>query len=231
MSFTLPRTAVVLCLTVGLAHAGDGHAHGDHDDGAHETRQLDAHVHGIGQLDIAVEGAEVVMLLTAPAFDIVGFGHAAESDEDKATMEAALAVLADPLALFAPTAAAGCAVEHAKVERVAASEDDHDHGHDDAHSHDAHSHDDHGHEEAGHDHDHDHGHDDHAEEAGGEHADFTAEYHLECANPAELTGFETVYFEAFERAKTLEVQIVTDSGSTAAELTADRPRLDLGGSI
>ena len=51
---------------------------------AEERRELGAHEHGHSTLTIAVEGTRVAMELSAPGADIVGFEHAAETDEQKA---------------------------------------------------------------------------------------------------------------------------------------------------
>ena len=44
---------------------------------AEKTRQLDAHEHGVGQLDIAFDGKQISMELHAPGADIVSFEYAA----------------------------------------------------------------------------------------------------------------------------------------------------------
>ena len=114
-----------------------------------ETRGLGAHEHGHGALNIAFEGDAVLMELEAPGADIVGFEHTAESAEDRAAIDAAVAALAKPMELFVPDAAAGCVVTAAKVELVTeggAHEEDHqEHGHDE-HGRDADKHDDHDHD-------------------------------------------------------------------------------------
>ncbi|EET48034.1 DUF2796 domain-containing protein [Thalassobium sp. R2A62] len=139
---------------------------------AEETRQLDAHEHGVGQLNIAFEGSTIAMELHAPGADIVGFEYQAESDEDLASIDAALAVLAKPLDLFVLPDAAGCSVVDADAELE--SEEAHD-DHDD---HDDHKedHDDHDHKEEGHD-DHDEDeHDDRDEEGHDDHDDHKDEH-------------------------------------------------------
>ena len=73
---------------------------------AEETRQLDAHEHGVGQLNIAVDGNTVAMEFHAPGADIVGFEHAAHDSADRAAVDAAVATLARPLDLFVLPAAA-----------------------------------------------------------------------------------------------------------------------------
>ena len=83
---------------------------------AEETRQLDAHEHGVGTLNIAIDGAEVAMEFHAPGADIVGFEYEASSAVDLAAIETALAALNAPLELFAMSPAAGCVVNNARAE-------------------------------------------------------------------------------------------------------------------
>src|SRR3990172_13326550 len=61
-------------------------------------RELGAHEHGHGTLNIAIENARVSMELEAPGMDIVGFEYAASTDDQKAAVAKAKAELAKPLA-------------------------------------------------------------------------------------------------------------------------------------
>jgi hypothetical protein len=90
---------------------------------AEETRQLDSHEHGVGQLDIAFDGQQIAMELHAPGADIVGFEYMAESAQDRAAVDAAVAMLAGPLKLFVLPDAAECSVVQAAAELE--SEEDH----------------------------------------------------------------------------------------------------------
>jgi len=184
---------------------------------AKETTQLDAHEHGVGQLNIAFDENKIAMELHAPGADIVGFEYGAKSDADLAAIDAALQTLSDPLGLFLIPEAASCIVitAHAKLESEDSDHDDHDEeGHDD-------------HDEEGHD-DHDEeGHDDHDEAPG--HTEFHAEYLLECANLTEISAITFSYFEIFPNALELEVQVISDKGATAFEIERDVAKLDLRG--
>ncbi|MEP6065093.1 MAG: DUF2796 domain-containing protein [Paracoccaceae bacterium] len=223
---------------------------------AQDSRQLDAHEHGVGTLNIAIDGTTVAMAFEAPGADIVGFEYAAESDADLAAIDTAIATLGAPLDLFVLPEAAACRVTEAKAELE--TEDNHDdHGHDeheehadekhddhdDHEEHDDEKHDDHDHDEHEEhadekhdDHDHDEheehadeehdDHDDHAEEAG--HTEFHAEYTLACDNPDALTQITFSYFESFPNALEVEVQVITDSGAQAYEVERDEPVLKLG---
>ena len=176
---------------------------------AEETTQLDAHEHGVGQLNIAFDENKVAMELHAPGADIVGFEYGAKSDVDLAAIDAALQTLSDPLGLFLLPEAASCIVitAHAKLESEDSDHDDHD--------------------EEGHDDHDDEGHDDHDEAPS--HTEFHAEYLLECANLTEMSAITFSYFEIFPNALELEVQVISDKGATAFEIERDVAKLDLRG--
>ena len=93
---------------------------------AEDRRQLDSHEHGVGALNIAFDGNTVAMEFHAPGADIVGFEHDADSAEDRAAIDAAVATLARPLDLFVLSAAAACTVVQASAGLE--SEDEHESG-------------------------------------------------------------------------------------------------------
>jgi len=171
-----------------------------------EHRELGPHVHGHGTLNIAVEDKRVSMELEVPGMDIVGFEHAATSDDQKAALEKAKAELAKPLALFKLPASAGCSVQVANV----AIEAEHHHEHEDA-DHD---------EDAAADHDHD-------EHAG--HNEFHVTYALDCTEPTNLTSITFDYFKMFAGAHDLTVNVVTAKAQSKYEVSRDKPDLDLAG--
>jgi hypothetical protein len=179
-----------------------------------ETRHADAHEHGVGQLNIAFDGHKIAIELHAPGSDIVGFEHAAESSEDRAAIDAAVATLAVPLDLFVLPSAAECSVIQASAELES------DDAHDDEHA----NHDEHDdHKEEAHD---DHNEDEiHADES--EHTEFHAEYLLKCAKPDALTEITFAYFEVFPNALELEVQVISDTGANGYEVLRENPKLDL----
>jgi len=185
---------------------------------AEEARQLNAHEHGVGQLDIAFDGDQIAMELHAPGADIVGFEYGAESAEDRAAVDAAVAALAKPLDLFVLTEAAGCSIVNASAGLESEEEHDaHDDDHDDDHAANEGSHDDHA----------DEGHENEADEA--DHTEFHAEYLLTCADPSAVTDITFAYFDAFPNALEVEVQVISDTGATSFEVERDAPTLDLRG--
>ena len=94
---------------------------------AEEHRQLGAHVHGHGRLNIAIEDKTVSIELEAPGADIVGFEHEAATRAQSAAIEKAKATLASGLSLFTPAAAAGCTQNASKVSIEAEHEHEHEH--------------------------------------------------------------------------------------------------------
>ena len=185
-----------------------------------DARQLNAHEHGIGTLNIAIEAPLVVMEFHAPGADIVGFEYAAKSDADLAAISAALKTLEAPLDLFVLPKAARCAVQAVQVELESdadhgANEEDHQ-GHNDEHDHKHEDHDDHD----------DHDEEKHAASSG--HTEFHAEYSLICSNIEALTQIDFAYFEVFPNSKQVALQLISQSGARAFEIKSGAPRLDLG---
>jgi hypothetical protein len=186
-----------------------------------EHRQLGAHEHGHGTLDIAVEGKRVSMELEVPGMDIVGFEHEATTPEQKAALEKAKADLAKPLALFKLPAAAECAVGEVTVALEAEHGSGHEHGNGKADP--AKTEDD--------DHDDKHAEADHDDDEHEGHNAFHVTYALHCQKPASLTAITFDYFKAFAGAQNLTVNVVTAKAQNSYEVGRDKPELDLGGTM
>ena len=185
---------------------------------AEEKRDLGAHEHGVGALNIAFQGNEVAMEFEAPGADIVGFEHPAESAEDRAKIDAAIATLAKPMELFRLPDAAKCTLVAAEVE-LEGEEGEHHEEHAEGEHHDeSESHEEHA----------DAHHDEHDEAS---HTEFHAEYRLTCAEPDAIDRIEFGYFETFPNAEELEVQMISDKGTNGFEVVRDNPVLELGGLI
>jgi hypothetical protein len=195
----------ILALAAGVAIAAPVLAHEEH-------RELGAHVHGHGTLNIAVESTRLSIELEAPGADIVGFEHDANSAEQKAALAKAKEQLADPLALFKVPAAAECKLAEAKVEIETEDAHDRDHGHDAKEAHDEHAH-------------------DHDDKDKGGHNAFHATYAIDCAKPDNITAITFDYFKTFAGAKELDVSLVTEKAQSKFEVTRENPVLNLTGAI
>ena len=187
----------VVVLSAMVAHPAAGQT-------AH--RELGAHEHGRGTLNIAVEGNKINMELEVSGMDIVGFEREAKTRNDKAALEKAKQKLSAPLSLFKLPASAGCRVTEAKVE-VETGESDHP-------------------ANAG-----EKGRAPESSEKEQHHSEFHNTYSLECTSPTSITGIEFVYFNAFPGAEKLEVNVITPKGQNKFEVTRERPNLSLVGTI
>lgn len=203
-------TTSVLALICGTAAFAEDHDH----------RELAAHVHGTGQLDIALEGTALEILLTVPGADLVGFEHAPTSEADKAAVAEAETKLADPLSLFGLSAKANCRMDdghwglgdhdalHAHDHEDHADDEDHDH----EHEHEAHE----DHED----------HDEHAD-AGHEHSEFFGHYKLTCDTLDAAPVLTPAYFDLFPNAQKLDIRMVSDTGAHAAQVNREAPEISL----
>lgn len=176
--------AIPVVLAVGAVSGGDQHEH------AHEHRQHGSHVHGIGQLNLALEGRQMHLELDSPAANLVGFEHAPSSEADHAALDQAVATLRQGDRLFVFNRAAGCRLTEVEIAS------DLIHGSDPKNK-----------QKGGHEH------------HGESHADIQAAYRFECANPAKLEQLGVELFEAFRGTERLNVQFVIGNRQGSAELT------------
>ncbi|EEX93405.1 putative zinc-binding protein [Vibrio orientalis CIP 102891 = ATCC 33934] len=191
-------------------------------------RQHSAHVHGVVEFNIAQDANELLMEITAPGADVVGFELAPQTDEQKHQLEAAVTQLSDANSIFTLAASAGCKIEHKSVSHTLGKDNHkgHDH-HDDHEHHDEHKghdhHDDHEHhdEHKGHDH-----HDDH-EGHSSSHGEFTVEYHFECSDIAKLDEINTNWFSHFPNTESIKVNVLTDTKQAAMQLSKGESKISL----
>ena len=184
MNKITPLTLGIILATSSFAYAEEG------------FRQHGAHVHGQVEFNMAQDGQELLIEITAPGADVVGFEHSPESDGEKQTLANAVSVLSRADNIFTLSSAAGCKVAHQSVTHTL--------------QHDKHDHEDH--------HDHDkHDHDQHHESNG--HGEFTAEYHYNCTNIPAIKEMETSWFDQFPSTEAIKINILTDTKQAAMALT------------
>jgi len=172
--------------------------------GTAQERQLGAHEHGRGVLNIAIEGGRVSLELEAPGADIVGFEHAPRTPRQKAALTQAKQQLLAPQALFKFPSAAGCVVAEASVDIERGQ-----HQEEEAKGTGAGG--------------------SKAETAEEGHSNFHGQYGFNCKDPARITVIEFGYFQAFAGAQKLEVNVITPKGQTKFDVTRTKARIDLAG--
>jgi len=194
---------------------------------AEETRQVDKHEHGVGELNIAIEGNSINLEFMIPGADIVGFEYKAKSDEDISTVNAALTKFDDFNNIFTIPNTANCNLAEAEI--AINQGNDHDGEHEEHDEHDHEEHDEHDHEEHEEHDEHDHDeHDEHEEET---HNEFVAHYSFTCGNVKEIDRINFTYFTTFPNSGELEIQFVSEMGSTSFEVEGDEPFINLKGKI
>ena len=165
-----------------------------------DVRHIDAHVHGEGELNFAVEGSQLHLELTMPAQDILGFESITSEAQEEQLHQALKKLETD---LWQPTTSAKCQLieSHAYVP----GHDEHN-GHEDHHE----KHEDHeGHQEA---------------EAGeSSHINITASYVFECSKISRLKNFGTSLFDTFSHSEMIRVQGFTSKGQLSAEISRSKP--------
>lgn len=169
----------------------------------------EAHVHGLAQLQLAVEGNQVDLIFSSPAANVVGFEHRpTDPAQEKAVQDAAAFLEQNPL--IAPGSGSCTLLEaSANSELLKAGKDpdgDH-HRHEEPHEH-AEEH----HAE----------HDEHEREA---HTDFTVSQHLRCEGGLG-NGATTPLLERFPAIQNLQVQWVLESSQGSTSLTREDNRIN-----
>jgi hypothetical protein len=193
------RIAVSILLTYGAASTAL----------AEEHRQHGVHEHGGGQLNVAVEQNLLMIDLSMPAMNVVGFEHPANNNNESDQVRHAVVLLKDGEHLFAPSPAAKCSLVHADVASALLEEGDHN---DHEHEH---------HEERKHE-------TDHEEEAHAhDHADFDVSYEFNCAEPSQLNKLSLSLFELFPGTDHLDVQAILPTGQFGGSLNAENSVLKL----
>lgn len=165
-----------------------------------------AHVHGVGQLTIAMdESGRVEAELDAPGDTVFGFEGAPTSAVQHQSADRARAQLLDGTGIIRFSAGASCTFEHAGIVQDGDAGDslDEEHGSDEEHGHHA----DHDHEDDGH----------HM------HSDVRVIYHFACSRPDRLRDVETGLFDLFERFEKIDTVFLSRDGQQGFELTPSSP--------
>ncbi len=183
ISRTRLAAAAVLLGTLGAGVGSAGEAEGQ--------RRHAAHVHGVGKLEVVLEGATLHIAAHSPAANIVGFEHAPADDTARAAVAKAHRTLLEATRLFRLPERAGCRVDQASVRLPWP---------------------DHTRETA------DHAAHDRASAHGG-HTDIEAEYHFVCARPEAIDSLRVDLFDAFPTTERLDARFVLERSQGAATLT------------
>jgi hypothetical protein len=184
---------IILCLWLSIASTSIY---------AEEHRQHGAHEHGSGQLNVAVEDQQLMVELSMPAMNVVGFEHAPDNASEQQQVEKAATLLKDGTLLFAPSPAGACKLVDVVVESALLQQ---------GHEHKA--------DNAGHEQEHQH--------EGGEHADFDVSYEFNCAHPEQLSELTLSLFRSFPATQHLRTQVISKARQSGGEVNAQNHVINL----
>lgn len=163
---------------------------------------LEAHVHGIGTLNIALENQLLELQLESPAMNIIGFEYQPTTEADIQSVKAAQNTLSNAAELFAFSPAAQCRLTLVSIHNALLKGS------------------------GAHDHDHDHESQPAAEIAEHQHNDISAHYQYHCATPAQLNSIDLAgLFKLFTQTEKIQVQLIVGDHQQGAELSAKNTSL------
>ncbi|WP_281645962.1 DUF2796 domain-containing protein [Parendozoicomonas sp. Alg238-R29] len=195
--------AVIAWATVSMGASAESH-----------TRHADAHIHGEGGLNFAIEGNQIYLELKTPGFDILGFETITTEEQHHKLEEAYKQLGSADLWRFTP--AASCKLVEAKIPGAenGHAETHNEHGHDEHHAekHDEHEHDEHHAQKP----------DEHDES---QHMDIEATYVYQCSDIKKLNSLGTTFFTTFPNSEELKIQGIAPKGQVFSHLTQDKPEV------
>jgi len=176
---------------------------------AQVERQHGAHVHGEGAGTLAFDANQWSMSLNLPGFNVVGFEHQPNTDQQQQQLDSAMAWLEQGQWLeFDPRGQ--CSTETLEVTAQGygeMGEQDHEHNHEHDHGHDHHQ-----------DHAHNHG------ETG--HAYFEILVSGSCESVEKVSNWTMDVFDQFPNNELIRVAVLTETGAFEASLTPSNQRID-----
>ena len=158
------------------------------------------HVHGVGHINIVVEGKQATVEFLAPAEGLYGFEHQARTKAEQEKRDAALARLQEKISTMVVFEAdRGCQFTTKKIAVEEDMEDEHEHGK--------------GTEKT--------------QKKSGEHSEVHAEFTVTCEKP--LAGSQVRFGVAkiFPTIKTVHVQALSEAGQTGVEVQGNKGSLRL----
>jgi hypothetical protein len=178
-----------------------------------QNTHLDAHVHGLSEMTIAIEGKILDIQLISPAINLFGFEHTASNKKEIALVNNAKALLSNTASLFS-FSGGECSLINTAIDVSGLIELDgdlHEHQPKDKNK----SHDDHNVQEASHEE-----HESH--ESHENHSQVVANYRYHCEETTTLSAIRVLAFDQFLGIKNIRTMWITDTNQGVATLSAKR---------
>jgi hypothetical protein len=162
---------------------------------AAEKRHAEAHVHGVAEINIVVEGKKVTVEFSTPAEGLMGFEHEAKTDAEKKKRDAALKLINDKFSeMVILERKPGCRAEGGKVTIVRSDADDGE--------------------------DKKRGQEDHKKS--GEHREVRATFNFQCQTNPVGSRVQFAVTKLFPDIHELKVQVLSDAKQTGATIKKDQ---------
>ena len=171
--------------------------------------QLDAHVHGLSNLTLALEENVIEMEFHSPAMNLVGFEHKATSQKNIEKVNNAKHKLQQDKQIYT-FQGTQCLIDSISIGLYIYKDlypTEHHHAHETTHGH-----------EKKHDHHHKHDHDDKHDI----HSEVVANYRFSCENVKALKSIEVSLFQHFPGVDKINAMWVTDQGQGSVTLNKDQ---------
>jgi hypothetical protein len=168
-----------------------------------QQANLSAHVHGMSELNIVIEGNKLEMQLRSPAINIVGFEHKASTEQQIRKVKQSEVKLNDHKALFS-FSSGGCRLTQAKInlanliKKNAIEKDVHVHHKSELDHHEK---------------------DQEKEKEHDDHSEVVAHYYYDCEDIDDLSSLSLGFFAVFPAIQQINGIWITTSGEGAASLT------------
>lgn len=168
--------------------------------------RLDAHVHGLSEMTMAIEGETLDIQLISPTINLFGFEHRASNKKEITIINNAKALLSNTASLFS-FSGGGCSLINTEID-VSGLIKFHESEHEHQPKHNKKSHDDHSFQEE-------------------IHNQLVVNYRYHCEETATLSAITVLAFDQFLGIKNIRAMWITDTDQGVVTLSAERKILNL----
>ena len=203
--YSIFASLLVAALTASQTIAADHehqHPHDNEHRHAHSQHTQTAHEHGVAQMSLTIVKNDVLIEVTSPLYNVIGFEHKPKNDEQRINFKQQIKVI-NNAKLVQLNNSAQCSLVEVNLVNPFHHPDRHDemhHQHNDKHNHD-----------------HKHGNHMHST-----HKDMSFEYQLHCDAPEKITTVNAeALFKAWPNLKNLRTEWIFQNKQSAANLTPE----------
>lgn len=204
--------ALISTAVVGSALTLSAFAH-EHKHEHEEHEHHGKHEHGVADMDIALDGKQLLVQLTSPSANFLGFEHEPSTKAQKEAYEKLAKTLNNPSTII-ELKGGQCTIADKDIDLPYGDDDHHEHEHEEHH-----------HAKKDHDHDEHEKHEDHDHES--THSDIEFQYVYTCKKPKSLEHIDVQLFKHFNGFEKINVQWLSNNKQGHATLTPKHTEVEL----